>query len=481
MRSRGRYILVAALLGSVLGILPVAASSAPGLTGSVTAENIGGGVYGEEHLWTPPQVAVKPSGVVTFSNPTEVRHGIHWISPPATPTCDNGVPVGTTETSAATKWSGTCEFTQPGAYIYYCTVHGSAMRGTVTVPGTPTATTEQPTQTTQTGATLGGAINPQGEPTSYYFEYGTTPSLGQKTPGVAESVGSDFASHHVSASLKGLLPSTEYHVKVFATYGATTISGVEKVFTTAAPAKPSVTTGQAGALTQTGATLNGTVGPEGQETSYSFEYGLSTTYEKVTPTEHVGPEGFNHAALVPVAELAPDTLYHFRLVAENALGVARGEDHTFKTASPAPTPPPPTTTPPPTEPPLPSLTPKPEEPHVFGSPLVAGSLKLTAPRHSSAVHGSFEVAPAGAGDRVEVDLLAGGASLTKKRHAGSVRVGRLLRSSVSAGKVSFAVALTSAGKRALAHRHRLALTVKITLTPKLGSATTLTHNVTLRS
>jgi hypothetical protein len=79
-----------------------------------------------------------------------------------------------------------------------------------------------------------------------------------------------------------------------------------------------------------------------------------------------------------------------------------------------------------------------------------------------------------------VDLLAKSASLAKTRHSVSVRVGRLVRASVSAGKESFSVALTASGKRALARHRRLALTVKITLTPVRGAATSVTRSVTLR-
>ena len=47
----------------------------------------------------------------------------------------------------------------------------------------------------------------------------------------------------------------------------------------------------------------------------------------------------------------------------------------------------------------------------------------------------------------------------------TVRVGHLVRSSVSAGKMSFVVKLNASARRALKRHHRLALTVKITLTP----------------
>ena len=93
------------------------------------------------------------------------------------------------------------------------------------------------------------------------------------------------------------------------------------------------------------------------------------------------------------------------------------------------------------------------------------------------MHGTVQIPAADVGARLEVELLAQGASLAKVRRSGGSRVGRLVRSSAPAGKVSFEVSLDAAAKRAL-HRHRkLALTVKLVLTPKHGMAVTLTRSV----
>jgi plastocyanin len=162
VRLRRRYVLLVALLGVATAVLPAIASSETSPT--VEAVNTPGNVYAEEtHSWSPPQTTVMAGGVVTFSNHTEVKHGVHWINPPATPACDSGVPVGTTETASGTKWSGTCTFTQPGTYTYYCTVHGSAMAGTITVTAGGT-TTPTPTTTTTTGTTTPTPETPPASP-----------------------------------------------------------------------------------------------------------------------------------------------------------------------------------------------------------------------------------------------------------------------------------------------------------------------------
>jgi len=97
------------------------------------------------------------------------------------------------------------------------------------------------------------------------------------------------------------------------------------------------------------------------------------------------------------------------------------------------------------------------------------------------VRGSLEVSQAGAGGRLEVGLFAARASLAKAGHPAQVRVGQLVRSSLKAGSVSFSVSLSAKGKAALRRHRRLALTVKVTLTPQHGAAVTVTRNVVLHA
>jgi hypothetical protein len=103
---------------------------------------------------------------VTFSNPTEVPHGVEWRSA-LKPTCEEGagkVPVGTSATASGAKWSGTCTFAQAGTYTFYCTVHGAAMAGTITVSPSGTTTSTTGTTPPTTGTTTPTTTTP-GEPT----------------------------------------------------------------------------------------------------------------------------------------------------------------------------------------------------------------------------------------------------------------------------------------------------------------------------
>ncbi len=117
-------------------------------------------------------------------------------------------------------------------------------------------------------------------------------------------------------------------------------------------------------------------------------------------------------------------------------------------------------------------------PPVGGSPVA--TLALANAQHGDAVHGAVQIPAADGGARLEVQLLAQNASLAKIKRSSALRVGRFVRSSAPAGSVSFTVSLDAQAKRALRHHHKLALTVKIVLTPKQGAAITLTRSVVVR-
>jgi streptogramin lyase len=93
--------------------------------------------------------------------------------------------------------------------------------------------------------------------------------------------------------------------------------------------KPSVETKAATSVTETGATLNGTVNPEGVETEYYFEYGTTESYGKTTAKVSVGFYRNKLEESKTVTGLTAGKRYHFRIVATNALGTTDGTDHTF--------------------------------------------------------------------------------------------------------------------------------------------------------
>jgi hypothetical protein len=416
-----------------------------------------------------------------------------WMG--SAPACA-GVP-----TSAMTNWEGKCKFATSGTYKFESSTlfkqaqsaYGNNIDYTkyeIVVAGTPTDATTSASGETQTEAMLNGGIGPEGNAVEYHFEYEGPGVTGKQSTPTAMLSAADFTSHSVSAPVTGLQPGMTYHFLLVATYGGKTVAGATtQTFTTHAVTVPTATTLAAEGFKETGATLKGTVNPGGETTEYFFEYGTDTHYGQKTEKATLSASGGNQGVSATLKGLTLGTEYHFRLVAKNKQGPGEGLDRSFKTMSPAakeePTKEPPAKEPTPSPTPTPTPGPISPEPELapLGSALVEGSLKLTAPRHGSSVSGSLVVSKSGAGGRLEIDLIANSASLAKVRHkkSTSTAVGRLVRSSVSAGNVSFSISLNARAKGALRRHHKLALTVKITLTPPTGAPAVVTRNVVLHA
>jgi phosphodiesterase/alkaline phosphatase D-like protein len=200
----------------------------------------------------------------------------------------------------------------------------------------PSVTTGASSAVGNTQASLAGTVNPQGQLTSYAFQYGTTASYGQQT--ALTSAGSGSADVPVAASLSALTPGTGYHYRVIATNGTGTTVGADHTFTTTgtappAPPLPTVTTGTA-SVTGTIATLTGAVNPNGVATSYYFELGTTSAYGQQTPPQDAGSGTQAVSVATTTAGLKANVTYHYRLVAVGPGGaVALGSDATFSTAA----------------------------------------------------------------------------------------------------------------------------------------------------
>lgn len=195
----------------------------------------------------------------------------------------------------------------------------------------PVASTGNATAITSISARLNGTVNPEGQATTYQFEYGTTTSYGSETAPTA--AGSGSADVKVLAQLTSLTPNTTYHYRLIATNASGTTLGSDVSFKTPKPPVPVVSTGHPTDVTQTSATLSGTVNPQGQATSYVFQYGTSTAYGNQTPGASAGSGTKGASVSAPVGALAPTTTYHYRLVATSVNGTTFGRDVSFKTVA----------------------------------------------------------------------------------------------------------------------------------------------------
>jgi phosphodiesterase/alkaline phosphatase D-like protein len=99
-------------------------------------------------------------------------------------------------------------------------------------------------------------------------------------------------------------------------------------------AAPSAVTGPGEQVATTSATVGGTVTPNGAPTVYWVEYGTSSWYGLSTKNRSAGDGTAPVSVHIPISGITPDTDYHYRLVASNDEGVAKGNDAKFHTPAP---------------------------------------------------------------------------------------------------------------------------------------------------
>jgi hypothetical protein len=202
----------------------------------------------------------------------------------------------------------------------------------------PSVTTEAASPVETRTATLNATINPNAIAAKYHYEYGTEVTYGSSTP--EEEAGSGSADVPAPATLTGLVPNTTYHYRIVGVNASGSIYGADLTLTTVAtPPTLDGSPAFASAITPTGALAHATVNPEHSLTTFRIEYGSSASYgaSAPEPNAEVGEQSVDTAVATPLTGLTPDTLYHFRLSAENGVeGAQTGADATFITAPAAP-------------------------------------------------------------------------------------------------------------------------------------------------
>ena len=117
-----------------------------------------------------------------------------------------------------------------GALLTILVLSSSATSATMP----PTATTGDSQQLSQTAVRVHGVVNPQGQPTNYFVQYGQTTSYGLQTaPASAGDGTSDVA---IRVTLGDLTANTTYHYRVVAKSSAGTTNGSDGTFTLSPPA-----------------------------------------------------------------------------------------------------------------------------------------------------------------------------------------------------------------------------------------------------
>ncbi|MFZ4548601.1 MAG: hypothetical protein ACOYN4_14240, partial [Bacteroidales bacterium] len=194
----------------------------------------------------------------------------------------------------------------------------------------PVITTLAASSITASSATVNGSVMASSNTVGVSFEYGLTTAYGTTVAGTPATISGTTVTNALS-NLTGLLPSTTYHYRAVGTIGLFKFYGADLTFTTLA-APPTVVTLSATAIGNNIATLQGTVNANGQSTTTSFEYGLTTSYGTTVAGSPVTVTG---STVTPVSAsitgLALNTTYHFRIKGVNVGGTSNGNDMTFTT------------------------------------------------------------------------------------------------------------------------------------------------------
>jgi hypothetical protein len=247
--------------------------------------------------------------------------------------------------------SKSTEALQPRTTYFYRVVATNSPGGTAngpvqsfTTPGTPIATTSAAQSVTRTTAALSGTVNPGGEPATFHFAYATAASYqpgapnpyvkGATTPERA-SVGSDFTAHPAGPSTIGeLQPGTTYHYALVATNPVGTVIGPDMQFTTAPPAPPLASTGEATGVSQLSATMNGSADTRELQTVAQFEFGTVPGAGSMVPASATPGAGSTETLTASFeGDLQPGTTYYYRTVATNVDGTGYGEERSFTTGT----------------------------------------------------------------------------------------------------------------------------------------------------
>lgn len=192
----------------------------------------------------------------------------------------------------------------------------------------------EPTASFITGETavLDGALNPEHTNTTYRFEYAPCPAL--PCPQATTTTSQESPQNGelpVAQEAKGLAADTTYRYRLLAeneTHQAAT--GPEQAFTTAPAASVTASTGPASAVTATSAVVTGTVNPDGERASYTFEFGVwegAATQYGIVQSASTGAGSTPLEEALLLTGLQPGTTYAYRIA------ITSGHSHATGTAA----------------------------------------------------------------------------------------------------------------------------------------------------
>jgi uncharacterized protein (TIGR02145 family) len=278
----------------------------------------------------------KGGGNITSDGGSQITsRGVCWSTKAKPSTADSktidGAGIGQYASSITGLKPGTTYHVRAYAANSAGTRYGEDMTFSTSGVSPDVPTTKPATNVSVTVATLNGTVNAQNIETWVAFEYGTTTDYGQEvTPEEHFIYGDKVTNVYAISTL--LKAGTVYHFRLRAENSQGTFYGRDMEFTTLNQAPPTVNGYGAEIITSNKATLTGYVIANNLPSIVAFEYGTTTNYGQLVtsvPSPVTGDTVTSVSA--KLTGLLCGAIYHFRIKAENSLGVVYGSDLTFCT------------------------------------------------------------------------------------------------------------------------------------------------------
>ncbi len=186
---------------------------------------------------------------------------------------------------------------------------------------------------TATTVAFEGELNPGGATgaLSYQLDYNTngTCTGGKSTASVEVTEARQLLVHGVEAT--ELEPNETYTFCLVETNTFGEQAQGNEVSLQTGHQAPTITGASVTNTTSTGATVSAEIYPHGEVTTYLVEYGLSNTYGSSTSGASISAQHGPANIQTQLTGLAPNSEYHFRIIATNSTGSEQSSDATFTT------------------------------------------------------------------------------------------------------------------------------------------------------
>jgi hypothetical protein len=200
----------------------------------------------------------------------------------------------------------------------------------------PQVVTGAASAVSESSAVLAAAVNPEGQSTSYYVQYGPSTAYSAQTP--RATLSASTTAHSLSIPLSALEAGTTFHYRIVATNATGSIDGKDATFKTAGVAPPSpaavapqVKTGPPVTADAHAVRVASALYSPQSAVSYYLEYGLTSAYGTATNVA-VAPAAANvRPVTFTLNGLQAGAQYHYRVVAVGPAGPIYGTDEMVAT------------------------------------------------------------------------------------------------------------------------------------------------------